>query len=90
MDPAHPWSFHWIVCAVLSHFRHVQLCDPMNCSPKGSSVHGIFQEIILECVAMPSSQGIFPTQGSNTRGLRSLALAGMFLPLAPPGKPTLD
>ena len=25
---------------VLSHFSHVRLCDPMDCSPLGSSVHG--------------------------------------------------
>ena len=33
------------------------LCDPMNCSPSDSSVHGIFQARILEWVAMPSSRG---------------------------------
>ena len=36
------------------------LCDPMDCGPPGSSVHGILQERILESVAVP-----FPTQGSN-------------------------
>ena len=33
------------------------LCDRMNCSPPGSSVHGISQARILEWVAMPSSRG---------------------------------
>ena len=33
------------------------LCNPMNCSPPGSSVHGILQARILEWVAMPSSRG---------------------------------
>ena len=33
------------------------LCDPMCCSPPGSSVHGIFQARILEQVAIPSSKG---------------------------------
>ena len=33
------------------------LCDPMDCSPPGSSVHAIFQARILEWVAMPSSRG---------------------------------
>ena len=33
------------------------LCDPMNCSPLGSSVHGILQATILERVVMPSSRG---------------------------------
>ena len=33
------------------------LCDPMGCSPPGSSVHGIFQARILERVAISSSRG---------------------------------
>ena len=32
------------------------LCNPMDCSPLGSSVHGILQARILEWVAMPSSK----------------------------------
>ena len=41
------------------------LCDPMDCSPPGSSVHGILQARILEWVAIPSSRGSSLTQGSN-------------------------
>ena len=33
------------------------LCDPMDCSLPGSSVHGILQAIILEWVAISSSRG---------------------------------
>ena len=33
------------------------LCDPMDCSPPGSSVHGILQARILKWVAMPFSGG---------------------------------
>ena len=33
------------------------LCDPMDCSPPGSSVHGSLQARILEWVAMPFSSG---------------------------------
>ena len=33
------------------------LCNPMDCSPSGSYVHGILQARILEYVAMPSSRG---------------------------------
>ena len=40
------------------------LCDPMNCSPPGSSVHGISQARILEWVAICFFGGL-PTQGSN-------------------------
>ena len=43
------------------------LCDPMDCRPPGSSVHGISQARILEWVTISFSQpkGVFPTQGSN-------------------------
>ena len=41
------------------------LCDPMDCSPPGSSVHGILQARTLEWVAIPFSRGIFLIQGSN-------------------------
>ena len=33
------------------------LCDPMDCIPSGSSVHGILQTRILEWIAMCSSRG---------------------------------
>ena len=33
---------------MLSRFSHVQLCDPMDGSPPGSSVHGILQTRILD------------------------------------------
>ena len=39
------------------------ICDPMDCSPAGSSVHGIIQERILEWIVMPFS--IFLTQELN-------------------------
>ena len=47
-------------CAhVLAHTLVTQscqiLCDPMDCSPPSSSVHGILQAIILEWVAIPFS-----------------------------------
>ena len=41
------------------------LCNPMDCSLPGSSLHGILQARILEWVAIFLLQGIFPTQGSN-------------------------
>ena len=34
------------------------LCDPMGCSPPGSSVHGILQARILDWVVIPSSKGL--------------------------------
>ena len=41
------------------------LCDPMDCGLPGSSVHGVLQARILEWVAIPSSRGIYLTQGLN-------------------------
>ena len=48
------------------------LCDPMDCSPPGSSVHGILQARTLEWVAIPFSRGSSQprdqTQVSHTAG----------------------
>ena len=41
------------------------LCDPMDCSPPISPVHGVSQAGTPEGVALSSSRGIFPTRGSN-------------------------
>ena len=60
------------------------LCDFMNCSPPGSSVHGILQARLLECVAMPSSS--FPyghpqilTSPNLPYSLSIQALAGLLV-----------
>ena len=51
-------SYSVSVCCVLSHFSSVRLfVTPMDCSPLGSSVHGVLQARILEWVAIPSSRG---------------------------------
>jgi len=34
-------------------------CNPMDCSPPGSSVHGILQARTVEWVAIPFSRGLF-------------------------------
>ena len=46
------------------------LCDSMDCSPPGSSVHGILQARILEGVAIPSSRRSSQPIGWNHRLLR--------------------
>ena len=48
------------------------LCDPMDCSPLGSSVHGILQARILEWVAFP---GDLPDPGIEPM---STAMASRF------------
>ena len=64
------------------------LCNPMDCSLPGSSVHGILQARILEWVAIPYS-GDLPNPGIEPASLLHRQ-AGFFLPLAAPGKPTHD
>jgi len=56
--PALLYTLSFLVLAVqlLSRVQPA-LCNPMDCSPPGSSVHGILQERKLEWVAMPSSRG---------------------------------
>ena len=62
------------------------LCDPMDCSLQGSSVHGIFQARVLEWVAIS-----FSRESSQLRDrTRSPALQTGALPSEPPGKPYLD
>ena len=48
------YTFPWSEVKSLSHVR---LCNPMDCSPSGSSVHGILQARILEWVAISFSRG---------------------------------
>ena len=50
------------VCCYLVTKLDPTLCDPMDCSPAGSSVHGIFQARILEWVAI-----IFSRRSSRPR-----------------------
>ena len=45
------------------------LFDPMDHSPPGSSIHLILQTRSLDWVAMPLSNGTFPTQGLNLQFL---------------------
>ena len=50
---------------MLLRWSCLTLCNPVDCSLQGSSVHGIFQARILKWVAISSSRGSSPTQGSN-------------------------
>ena len=56
----------------------------MDCSPPGSSIHGIFQARILEWVAISLSRRIPPNPGIEPR---SPALEADSLLCEPPGKP---
>ena len=58
----------------------------VDCSPPGSSVHGISQARILEWVAIFSPVDL-PDPGTEPA---SPALAGRFLTTVPPGKPHMS
>ena len=62
------------------------LCKPIDCSPPGSSVHGILQARILESRAILFSRGI-PDPGIK---LRSHARQEDSFLSEPPGKPLLS
>ena len=49
-------TYAW-VCILSCFSQCSSLCDPMDCSPPGSSVHGILQARILKWVAMLSFRG---------------------------------
>ena len=73
------------VCA-LSCFSHVRLCGTMNCSPPGSSAHGVLQARILEWVAVPSSRGSYWSRDQSCISYVYLHWQAGSLSLVPPGK----
>ena len=94
----HPelWEIHFCClnrsfsccCLVLSHVQF--FCNPMDCSPPGSSVHGIFLEHwsgcrILEWLPFPPP-GDLPDPGIKPT---STAWQADSLPLSPLGSPSI-
>ena len=58
------------------------LCDPMDCNPPGSSVHGIFQARTMEQVAIS-----FSSQPRDQICISCISwLVGGLFAIAPPGK----
>ena len=75
-----------LAAAAAQKMKEAQPCftlrNPMDCSPPGSSVHGILQARILEWVVIPSP-GDLPDPEIE---LRSPALQADSLPSEPPGE----
>ena len=65
---------HVVVVVVVDLLSCVRLCDPMDCSLSGSSIHGIFQGRVLEWIAISFSRDL-PTLQADS------------LLSEPPGKP---
>ena len=79
------WTVQWWIYVVLSHCmlsKSLQscpaFCNPIDCSPPGSSVHGDSpgKNSGVGCCFL--LQGIFPPQGPNPHLLTSPALASWF------------
>ena len=82
------WPYQWYdlmvyfpVC-IQSLQSCLTLCDPMDCSPPVSSVHGILQARILEWLASPFSRG-----SSQSRDQTQVScITGRFFTTEPLGK----
>ena len=89
--------FHTVTCLLNIYFRPgfvacsvthscLTLCEPIDYSPPGSSVHEIFQSRILEWVAISSSRGS-SRSGVEPASPAPPSLAGRSFTSDPPGKP---
>ena len=66
----------------------VSLCNPMDCSPPGSSVHGILQEEYRSGLSCPPLRDL-PDPGIEPTSLCLLHWQAGSLPLVPTGKPRI-
>ena len=95
------WPFHsFILVADFKEFNQDKataaqllqscptLCNPMDCSPSGSSVHGILQQEYWSGLPFPTP-GDFPDPGIEPASLPSPALVDGFFTTSSPGQPTI-
>ena len=78
----HPLGFFFLICVVAVYSLSLVwlFFDPVDCSPPGSSVHGILQARILEWVAISFSRASsWPRDGTHIS-----CLAGWFFTTEPP------
>ena len=83
-----PSEEQYIIPHMLTHAQScLTLCNPMDCSPPGSSVHRILQARIVEWIAIPFSRGsCLPKDRTRVSCISSIA--GRFFTAEPLGKPT--
>ena len=79
-------SCQWndLMCSVSQ--SHLTICYPVDFSPLGSPVHGIFPARIMEWVTISSSRGSSQPWGWTYISC-FFCIAGNSLPVEPPGKP---
>ena len=104
LTSVHYWKNHSFdysnVCGQSTHAKSLQscptLCNPMDCSPPGSSVYEIVQARILEWVVMPFSRGSFQPTGTEPVSPCSSCIPGRFFYQGshqesfPPGNPQIN
>ena len=73
-------------CILLSRLT---LCDPLDYSPPGSSVHEFSRQAYWSGLPF-LTPGDLPDPGIEPMSLVSPALAGGFLSIVPPGKSSMD
>ena len=78
----HNWTDLAAAAAVLVAQLCWTLCNPMDCGPPGSSVHGILHATILEWIAIPFSRG--SSQSRNRTWVS--CIAGRFFSVWATGK----
>ena len=77
--PAH------VMCGCMCAQLCLTLCNPMDCSPQGSSVHGILQARTLEWGAFPLPGDLSNPDMEPTSPVSPVP-AGSFFTTEPPGK----
>ena len=77
-------GLHVVVCLVAQSCP--TLCNPLDCSPLHSSVHGIFRQEHWNGLPFPTP-GYLPNPGIELVSLMPSALTGRVFTTAPPGKP---
>ena len=77
-----------LCCAASAAQSCLTLCDSTDCSPPGSSVHGVSQARIPEWVSMPFSKGS-SHPGSEPESALSAALRANSLPTESSEKPRI-
>ena len=80
-------SFLLCVCMCAKSLQlYLTLCNPMDCSPPGSLVHGILQARYWSGLPCPSP-GVLPHPRIESLSPASPALQAGSLPTEPPGRP---
>ena len=84
-------NFNWSVCVCPRTCMCTQLCptlcDPMDCSPPGSSVHGFSKQKCWNGLLFPTLGDFLDLGKSQTQDLTHISYFGrQSLPLVPPGR----